>query len=124
MLCVNNRLDTKQHTRSKGSYRFYHMYGAHNPYHMSEDCVWVNKDGDMMSQSKGSMKIVFEYVEQLKSLGGGDMYENATIIITADHGQNYTYDSNRAGILPYIGFDYTSSPILLVKNAGETRKVW
>ena len=48
------------------------------------------------------------------------MYENATIIITADHGQNYTYDSNRAGILPYIGFDYTSSPILLVKNAGET----
>lgn len=114
-----NRLDTKQHTRSKGSYRFYHMYGAHNPYHMSEDCVWVNKDGDMMSQSKGSMKIVFEYVEQLKSLGG-DMYENATIIITADHGQNYTYDSNRAGILPYIGFDYTSSPILLVKNAGET----
>ncbi len=111
-------IDINSPADSRGSFRLYHMYGAHEPYVMSEDCTETER-GQMLSQAKGSMKIVYEYISQLKALG---LYDSATIIITADHGQNYTYDPVRAGFLPDMGLQTTSYPLLLVKNAGETRK--
>ena len=58
------------------------------------------------------MKIVYEYLNQLKEL---DKYEDATIIITADHGQIATYDSEVKS--PTI----TSLPIMLVKEKGSSQ---
>lgn len=38
----------------------------------------------MTEQAKGAFKMVFDYLDELKRLG---VYEDATIVITADHGQ-------------------------------------
>ena len=116
-----NKLSVDQNADKTGNIKFYHMYGAHPPYRMTEDLNPTEERRDyagMISQSKGSMKIVFEYINQLKSLG---LYDDTTIIITADHGENYLYDPYRADILSDLELKNTTSPILLVKNAGE---VW
>jgi phosphoglycerol transferase MdoB-like AlkP superfamily enzyme len=85
------------------------MKGAHAQYTMSEDFQHIEYDprrdidnGTELSQATGSVKIVFEYIKQLKELG---KYDDATIIITADHGSRIT--SN------------LSYPILFVKESGE-----
>ena len=71
----------------------------------------------MLSQAKGSMKIIFEYIEQLKEL---DMYDNSTIVITADHGENYIYDSAKVSLLSDLQLQKTSNPIMLVKPANQS----
>ena len=116
----NTGLTTAKSSDSAGNFKLYHMYGAHPPQRMTEDLVQTEDQSDyfsMMSQAKGSMKIVFEYVRQLKALG---IYDNTTVIITADHGENYLYDPGRARGLDYLELNKTSNPILLVKNAGQT----
>ena len=104
-----------------GSFKFYHMCGAHMPYVITEDLAYTDSKTEdscsMLSQAKGSMKIVLEYIEQLKAL---DMYDNTIIIITADHGENYLYDPSRVDDLDDLQLEKTSNPILLVKNAGQT----
>lgn len=98
-----------------GAFRFIHMYGAHLPYIINEDMEYSD-DADIYSQAIGSMRIVFEYIEQMKKLG---IYDSSTIIITADHGQNlYIGDFEGAKA---AGFEPTSSPILLVKQAYQTQ---
>lgn len=103
-----------------GSFKFYHMCGAHPPYLTTENFTYTNGGmadyTSMLSQAKGGMKIVFEYIEQLKEL---DMYDSSTIIITADHGENYIYDPSRVSLLSDLQLESTSSPILLVKSAGQ-----
>jgi hypothetical protein len=73
-----------------GAYKFYHMHGAHSPFIMTDEFQSIDYDarredswGDNLSQSRGAMKIVYEYISQLKQLGA---YDASTIIITADHG--------------------------------------
>lgn len=68
------------------AFRFYHMHGAHDPYTLSEDMKYdrTGREGGLYSQIRGSLKIVYEYMEQLKALG---KYDDAVIVITADHGQ-------------------------------------
>ena len=113
-------LETDPDAAGSGSYRFYHLYGAHPPYQMTEDFVGISlsdSEADMLSQAKGSMKIVLEYIEQLKEL---ELYDNATIIITADHGQHYLYVPWRENRRVALGMDMTSNPILLVKRPGDT----
>lgn len=113
-------ISIEKNTVSTGSFRFYHMYGAHPPYKMTEDYVQpvdMSDSAAMLSQAKGSMKVVFEYIDQLKALG---LYDSTTIIITADHGQNYSYDPVRISLLSDLKLEKTSNPILLVKNAGQT----
>lgn len=95
------------------SFRFIHLYGAHPP-------CGIDESGEnpynaaMLSQAHDAMNIVFEYVEQMKKLG---VYDTATIIITADHGENYLYDPDNKGELLKLGLEDTSNPILLVKNS-------
>lgn len=98
-----------------GSFKLYHLYGAHAPYIMNEEACWL-KEGEVsnvMIQSRGCMKILFQYIEQLKQLG---IYDNATIIITADHGQNFLFDESHAKSQEELGLEPTSSPIMFVKE--------
>lgn len=113
---VNIEID--QNAAGSGSYRFYHLNGAHPPY-LSPDTGLPNsmEEADMLAQAKDSMKIVLEYIEQLKEL---DLYDSATIIITADHGQHYLYVPWREDILVTMGLEKTSNPILLVKTPEDT----
>ncbi len=94
------------------AFKFYHMMGAHGPFHLTED-IEYDKSGHYateVSQAKASLKIVYEYLEQLKTLG---RYDDATVIITTDHGQRVLYETVIDGKLTY-----TSRPIFLVKEAG------
>ena len=60
-----------------------------------------------IQQYIGCMKFVYEYLSQMKQLG---IYEKSTIIITADHGENFVAEK----------LSQNTNPILFVKpaNAG------
>lgn len=76
-------------TESNGSFKFYHLHGAHPPYNMNENAEsiagsWDDKDRD--AQIIGNMNMIFRYIEELKEKG---IYDNTTIIITTDHAVDY-----------------------------------
>lgn len=98
----------------KSAFRFYHMRGPHSPFYLSEDLKYemTGRTVTRVSQGKGSLKIVYEYMEQMKVLG---RYEDATIIITADHGQSNISDAQMNPERP----DKTSRTLFLVKKPGE-----
>ena len=97
------------------AFRFYHMFGLHAPFCLTDDLRYdaTGRESSMHSQGRGSMKIVYEYLEQLKQLG---KYDDATIIITADHGQGTIMDdpSRKSG-----GPDRTSRPVFIIKEPYE-----
>jgi hypothetical protein len=64
------------------NFTFIYLHGSHTPIILDENCE-KSEDATVSSQTAGSFKIVYEYLEQLKKLG---VYDNSTIIITADHG--------------------------------------
>lgn len=116
---IEEGLSISKNTEAAGTFKFIHMNGAHPPFNLTEDFRYIKYEksrtffmGEKISQAKGSLKIVYEYIRQLKALG---QYEDSTIIITADHG--YTDDlSNESGVV--VG---TSFPILFVKEPAESR---
>ena len=90
----------------RGAFRFIHLMGDHAPYTLDENAQRVSEEStDKYRQGAGAFKIVSEYLRQLKELG---VYDNSTIVITADHGD---YDWSAKLKQPV-------SPILLVKPAG------
>ena len=71
-------------------FRFYHLQGVHYPWILDEN-VEIVKDGEKGTAYKaalGSLKIVVEYITQMKRLR---IYDNATIAILADHGYSNTF---------------------------------
>jgi hypothetical protein len=66
-----------------GSFRFIHLLGTHWPYTMDENGDYVESGTDWETQMRGSFHIVTEYLDELKRLG---VYDDTTVIITADHG--------------------------------------
>ena len=67
-----------------GAYRFIHLFGPHFPFSVDENGNEIGTNqSDQKAQAKGSMQVVLEYMNQLKELG---LYDEATIIVTADHG--------------------------------------
>ena len=83
-------------------FRFYHLTGPHAPYTMTEDCRRVSYgESDEDRQALGSLAIVREYLDQLRSLG---LYDRTAVVVMADHGYS----------------DYSSveqSPLFMVKPA-------
>ena len=100
---------------SPGSFIFYHMRGAHDPYTMDSD--GSKKDSgysaeDRTKQILGNFKMIRQYMDDLKELG---LYDDTTIIITADHG--------RTGYFSRLSEDYscpTRQISLMVKPAGAS----
>ena len=97
-------------TSEGGAYRVIHCQGSHWPYIMDENGNSVDVDqsdhASLVNQARGSLGIVEEYIQQLKDLG---VYDQSTIVITADHG---VWPWNHETLTK------TTSPILLVKPAG------
>ena len=58
------------------------LKGTHPPYHLDADGQY-DPNATLEETAAGYMKIVAEYLNQLKNLG---VYDDATIIITSDHG--------------------------------------
>lgn len=68
----------------KGCFRFYHLDGAHPPFTMNENCEQVEiGNSSETQQALGALKIVTEFIDQLKS---ENAYNNSTIVLMADHG--------------------------------------
>lgn len=112
---MDEGLRVNENMEYSSAFRFIHMHGAHPPYIMSEEFREITYDERRddgygttgVSQAKGALKIVYEYIRQLQELG---KYDDAMIIITADHG--YTDPlSDKDGNMQDVSF-----PILLVKE--------
>lgn len=95
---------------SEKAFRFIHLQGPHRPYILDEDVQVVPEGTSIDEQAKASLKIVEQYLQDMKSLG---IYDQATIIITADHGEWYLTD----GVI-----DDSSCPILLVKPSEDASR--
>lgn len=110
---AKNKLSFDSSGTYDGAFRFYHLKGAHALFNMNDNFEEVKENGTRLSQARGSLKIVYEYLDEMKKLG---IYDNATIIITADHGQN-TNVMKEAEL--DTDYDMTSTPILFVKLPKE-----
>ncbi|MBQ2681247.1 MAG: sulfatase-like hydrolase/transferase [Eggerthellaceae bacterium] len=88
-----------------GAFRMIHLNGDHFPFTIDEHGELVGEENSSKEkQAVGSMLMVSTYIQYMKDLG---VYDDATIIITADHGDWVpTMD------LP----DMATSPIMLVKE--------
>lgn len=87
------------------AYRVYHMVGPHVPYTLSADgYTSTSGTSDESSQIAGCFKIVDEYISEMKEK---EIYDNATIIITADHGPSG------------IEYGMQQNSCLLIKQAGK-----
>ena len=86
---------------AKLGFVYYHLQGAHGPFNMDEDMNWVEEEKtknytpQRVRQATGCFKIVFDYLDRMKALG---LYEDATIIITADHGDFYADELTRPAL--------------------------
>jgi len=94
---------------SKGAYRFIHLNGTHIPYNLDANGTNAGHDTSLDEQARGSLKMVLYYLEELKRLG---VYDDATIIITADHGIWWE--------CPVDQDPFLSSPLMLVKPSGAS----
>lgn len=106
----NEKLSIAEDSSSyKGAFKFIHLVGDHSPYNIDENGNYVGMNGSTENrQAKGSLTMVKTYLQYLKDLG---KYDDATIIITSDHG-HWTSSLEQP--------TKTVSPILLVKKSGET----
>ena len=69
-------------TEGEASFTYIHLLGAHDPITIDEN-LQKNAQSTPARQAMGVFKIVYEYIDQMKALG---LYEDATIVITGDHG--------------------------------------
>lgn len=89
----------------ESAFRYIHLSGTHWPYNLDENGEDIGASATLDQQVQAEIRMVGEYLRQLKELG---LYDDATIIVTADHGDYY----------PIQGpLEKPTSPILLVKPA-------
>ena len=76
------------------TYLFYHLQGSHEPYYMDANGNRATFPSDqegkrdgMLQQTKGDIGTLLIYIQKLKDAG---LYDNTTIIVTADHGRTGT----------------------------------
>lgn len=92
---------------SKGTYKLIHMMGSHYPITLSDQGKRVSESQtDAVAQTRGALLAVEQYISELKRL---NIYDETTIVITADHGYWYLADE----------INGPTSPFLLVKPAED-----
>lgn len=104
---------------TENEYRVIHLEGIHGPRtttaeatYTDEGLYYDDKEPTEVETATGLSIILDEYIKQLKEL---DVYDNATIIITADHGVEYDPQPLFLVKLPNIAMDemqVTSAPIM------------
>lgn len=91
-----------------GSFRLIHLEGAHTPFVLDENGVYVGTGAsDQLTQARGVLHIVDTYLGMLKDLG---LYDSATVMIMSDHG-----DWQASMDMPTFEIE----PILLYKPANS-----
>lgn len=99
------------------TFSLYHLKGAHVHCYLRENMEYDNSYEDPLAQWRASMKIAYEFMDQMKASG---IYDDSTIIIMADHGPNGPTRS----ILDTMGifFNEDIHPIFFIKKPGETHE--
>ena len=64
------------------NYKYIYLHGSHTPYILNENVEHIT-EGDVVTQTMASFKVVKDYISELKRLG---VYDKTTIIICGDHG--------------------------------------
>lgn len=95
-----------------GLFQFYHFEGAHSPYVMDENAKPVSKGGTRNGQIAGNMEMIFRYLDELEEKG---LFDDATIIITSDHGR----PPGTAGDISDVSASRVST--LMIKPSGTGR---
>ena len=103
-------------TVDSNAFRFYHLTGMHFPYVLNEN-VEPLKDGEegtAYKQALGMLKIVREYLAQLKTK---NLYTNSTFVVIADHGYH-----NKIGNRPIfmIKQPFSVNETMLVSNEPQS----
>ena len=96
------------HLEAKNNqFKFYHFNGSHAPYILKEDGTKVKGDErtSVVEQTKGSFNILYQALQKMKEQG---IYKDATIIITADHGDP-VHDAKPVQKATKIGLFYKPS---------------
>lgn len=106
---VNQKLSVSSDYVS--AFRFYHMFGIHPGCYLDENAEYTPIT-NQVAATRGNIKIISEYINQMKTLG---VYDNSTIIVTADHGMSQATDDLLLHSAPTC--------ILLVKPAGASNPV-
>lgn len=74
----------KEATAESGKvFRLYHFYGSHAPYNLNADGTASETETTVLDQTLGSFVNLTQIFDRMKELG---IYDDATIIITGDHG--------------------------------------
>ncbi len=94
----------------KGSFLFYHLNGAHDPFTINADAEPIQESGTREGQIVGNFRMIFRYMEELKEKG---LYDDATIIITTDHGRPPKATGDLSGI------SESRVSTLMIKPAGK-----
>ena len=81
-------------------YSWHHLLGSHVPYTTNEVFEYTGNETDPVTQTRGYLYAISQYINEMKELG---VYDNATIVITADHGD---------GSNPFVA--------LMIKSPDET----
>lgn len=95
------RADGLSYKAGEKNYRFYHMVGAH-AMDLNEN-MEMDANSTYEQETRGEFMLIETYIRQLKELG---VYDNTTIVITADHGIRYE--------------EVYAHPMVLVKPKGHT----
>lgn len=97
----------------KNCFRFYYLRGSHYPFVIDRNMEYIKEGtkGNMYEQSLGMLKIVTEYLKQLKQ---NNVFDNCTFVITADHGLH-----NKIGTRPILCVKQPNSENVAMKISEE-----
>ncbi|MBR0372721.1 hypothetical protein IJH72_02145, partial [Candidatus Saccharibacteria bacterium] len=92
-------------------FHFIHLEGAHIWFNLDENLNPIDKTVGTYSQKQtATFKVIKAYLDRLKS---ADAYDNASIVILADHGY-------KDGVWEYDYINNRFNPILYIKGIKET----
>ena len=91
--------------------KFIHLKGTHVAYQLTEDVKFTEEPTSLQNTAAGSLALVAEYCKALDKLG---LFDDATIIVTADHGLTWVWQNLEVA-------DRAVTPLFLYKPAGVTR---
>ena len=98
--------------QGENSFKFIHLKGTHVAYQLTKDVKFTEEPTSVQDTAAGSLALVAEYCKALDKLG---LFDDATIIVTADHGLTWVWE-NFSG-----GAERAVTPLFLYKPAGVTR---
>ncbi len=109
----NNYLKQPITKTDQDYFQYIHIEGGHVPFNNSKDVTLLpEENGTYEEKLEATMKIIEAYLARLKE---NDAYDNATIIILADHGFWHN-GTNRANPILYIKGEHEAHDQMLISN--------